>query len=211
MIFTALQPTMKEPEPPPRIEGPSLLSDEPTIELVLSARNGDRAALEALLERCVPPLKRWAHGRLPARARGGLDTGDLVQDAAMHVLARLDKFEPRHVGAMQAYLRMSVINRIRDEIRKVGRRPEAVELTTEPPSDITSPLELVIREEGYERYRRALDKLRPRDREMIVARVEVQWTVQEIAHRFGMASVDAARVAVSRSLKRLTAQLNLGK
>jgi len=207
MIFAALQPTMKEPELPRHTEGPSLLSDEPTIELVLSARNGDHMALEALLERCLPPLKRWAHGRLPARARGGLDTGDLVQDAAMHVLARLDKFEPRHVGAMQAYLRMSVINRIRDEIRKVGRRPEAVELTTEPPSDITSPLELVIREEGYERYRSALDKLRPRDREMIVARVEVQWTIQEIAHRFGMASIDAARVAVSRSLKRLTALL----
>src|SRR5215208_4125015 len=121
--------------------GGALLSDEPTLELVLSARNGDRQALEALLERCLPPLKRWAHGRLPAHARGNLDTGDLVQEAAMHVLARLDKFEPRHVGAMQAYLRMSVINRIRDEIRKVGRRPEAVELTAEPPGDMTSPLE----------------------------------------------------------------------
>jgi DNA-directed RNA polymerase specialized sigma24 family protein len=42
---------------------------------------------------------------------------------------------------------------------------------------------------------------------MVVARVEVQWTIQEIAERFGMPSVDAARVAVSRSLKRLTAQL----
>jgi len=188
--------------------GSALLSDEPTIELVLSARKGDRAALEALLERCLPSLKRWAHGRLPAHARGTLDTGDLVQEAAMHVLARLDKFEPRHVGAMQAYLRMSVINRIRDEIRKVGRRPEPMELTVEPPSDMTSPLEAAIREEAYERYRRALDKLRTRDREMVVARVEVQWTIQEIAHRFGMASVDAARVAVSRSLKRLTAQLS---
>jgi RNA polymerase sigma factor (sigma-70 family) len=188
--------------------GSALLSDEPTIELVLSARKGDRVALEALLERCLPSLKRWAHGRLPAHARGTLDTGDLVQEAAMHVLARLDKFEPRHVGAMQAYLRMSVINRIRDEIRKVGRRPETMELTVEPPSDVTSPLEAVIREEAYERYRSALGKLRTRDREMVVARVEVQWTIQEIAHRFGMASVDAARVAVSRSLKRLTAQLS---
>src|SRR5712691_10527895 len=188
--------------------GLALLSDEPTIELVISAQKDDRGALEALLERCLPPLKRWAHGRLPAHARGGLDTGDLVQEAAMHVLARLDKFEQRHVGAMQAYLRMSVIKRIRDEIRRVGRRPQSVEMTTEPPSDVTSPLELVIREEGYERYRSALDKLRTRDREMIVARVEVQWSIQEIAHRFGMASVDAARVAVSRSLKRLTAQLS---
>ena len=191
----------------PKGTGVALLSDEPTIELVLSARTGNRLALEALLERCLPPLTRWAHGRLPAHARGTLDTGDLVQEAAMHVLARLDKFEPRHVGAMQAYLRMSVINRIRDEIRRVGRRPEAVELTVEPPSDDTSPLEAVIREEAYERYRAALERLRTRDREMVVARVEVQWSIPEIAQRFGMASVDAARVAVSRSLKRLTAQL----
>jgi len=207
MLLSALQPNVKDFEPVPEHEGPSLLSDEPTIELVLSARGGDRMALEALLERCLPPLKRWAHGRLPARARATLDTGDLVQEAVMHVLARLDKFEPRHVGAMQAYLRLSVINRIRDEIRRVGRRPEQVELTAEPPSDATSPLEAVIREQAYERYRQALAKLRTRDREMIVARVEVQWSIQEIAQRFGMPSLDAARVAVSRSLKRLTAQI----
>src|ERR1051325_2478404 len=183
----------------------ALLSDEPTIELVLSARNGNRTALEALLERCIPQLRRWTHGRLPAHARGTLDTGDLVQEAAMHVLARLDKFEPRHVGAMQAYLRMSVINRIRDEIRKVGRRPQLAELAEEPPGDMTSPLEVVIRDEAYDRYRAALEKLRTRDREMVFARIEVQWSITEIAQRFGMASVDTARVAVSRSLKRLPA------
>jgi RNA polymerase sigma-70 factor (ECF subfamily) len=209
MISNALQPNMKELEPPQDAEGPSLLSDEPTIELVLQARGGDRMALEALLERCLPPLKRWAHGRLPSHARGTLDTGDLVQEAALHVLARLDKFEPRHVGAMQAYLRMSVINRIRDEIRRVGRRPEAVELPDDVQSDATSPLEIAIREEAYQRYRDALRRLRTRDREMVVARIEVQWSISEIAQRFGMPSIDAARVAVSRSLKRLTAQFTV--
>ena len=210
MLLDAPQPMMDraDPAPGPAKTTTTLLSDEPTIELVLSARAGDRMALEALLERCLPPLKRWAHGRLPAHVRGSLDTGDLVQEAAIHVLARLDRFEPRHVGAMQAYLRISVINRIRDEIRRVGRRPESVELTSEPTSDDTSPLEAVIRTEAYERYRQALGKLRTRDREMVVARVEVQWSIPEIAHRFGMASLDAARVAVSRSLKRLTAQLS---
>ena len=199
-------------EDAPETEGAALLSDEPTIELVLSARNGDRMALEALLERCLPPLKRWAHGRLPAHARGSLDTGDLVQEAAMHVLARLDKFEPRHVGAMQAYLRTSVINRIRDEIRKVGRRPAVVELSEDPPSpsDVTSPLEAVIRAEAYDRYRIALDKLRTRDREMIVAGIEVQWSIAEIAQRLGLAAVDTARVAGSRSLKRLSTALSGG-
>jgi len=184
-----------------------LISDEPTIELVVRARGGDRLAVEALLERCLPSLKRWAHGRLPMAARGALDTGDLVQETVLHVLRRLDSFEPRHVGAMQAYLRQSVINRIRDEVRRVVRQPTPVELTEEPPSDHTSPLEGAIKSEAYERYRDALVELSARDREMIVARVEAQWSVQEIAQRFGMRTSDAARMAVSRALRRLAARL----
>ena len=207
MLLNAPKSMEPDPEPPPAT-ATTLLSDEPTIELVISARAGDRLALEALLERCLPPVKRWAHGRLPAHARSALDTGDLVQEAAMHVLARLDKFEPRHVGAMQAYLRMSVVNRIRDEIRRVGRRPEMVEMSSEPISDATSPIEAAIRVQAYERYRSARGGLRPRDREMVVARVEMQWTAEQVAHRFRMPSVDAARVAVSRALKRLTARLS---
>src|SRR5215813_13814161 len=211
MLLNAPEPNMNhsDPEPPPSEAAATLLSDEPTIELVISARAGDRLALEALLERCLPPVKRWAHGRLPPHARAALDTGDLVQEAAMHVLARLDKFEPRHVGAMQAYLRMSVVNRIRDEIRRVGRRPEMVEMSSEPISDATSPIEAAIRVQAYERYRSALGQLRPRDREMVVARIEMQWNVEQIAQRFTMPSLDAARVAVSRALKRLSAILKV--
>jgi RNA polymerase sigma-70 factor (ECF subfamily) len=184
-----------------------LLSDEPTIELVVRARAGDRLAVEALLQRCLPQLKRWAHGKLPPAARGSLDTGDLVQEAALHALRRLDVFEPRHVGAMQAYLRQSVINRIRDEIRRITRHPAAVALPEDHPADATSPLEAAIRAESYDRYKGALEQLKSRDREMVVARVEVQWTLSEIAQRFGMPSVDAARMAVSRALKRLSTNM----
>ena len=185
-----------------------LLSDEPTIELVVRARGGDRPAMEALLERCLPPLKRWAHGRLPAAARGRLDTGDLVQEAALHAISNLDTFEPRHVGAMQAYLRLSVINRIRDEVRRIVRNPPPLELPEDHPSDRTSPLEFAIQAEAYEHYRKALSTLTPKDRELIVARIEVQWSLPEIAHRFGMRTVDAARMAVNRAVKRLTNDLD---
>jgi DNA-directed RNA polymerase specialized sigma24 family protein len=40
-----------------------------------------------------------------------------------------------------------------------------------------------------------------------VARVEVQWSAGEIADRFGMRSIDAARMAISRALKRLSQRL----
>ena len=165
--------------------------------------------MEALLERCLPPLKRWAHGRLPAAARGRLDTGDLVQEAALHVLRNLDTFEPRHVGAMQAYLRQSVINRIRDEVRRIVRQPPPVELPEDHPADRTSPLEVAIKNEAYDHYREALSHLTVKERELIVGRVEVQWSLAEIAHRFGLPSVDAARMAVNRAVKRLTADLAL--
>ena len=206
------RPTMtdrksRQDSPPSGAPLDPLLSDEPTIELVIRAREGDRLAIEALLQRCLPPLKRWAHGRLPAAARGALDTGDIVQDAALHVLRRLDVFEPRHVGAMQAYLRQSVINRIRDEVRRLGRQPAAVALPDEHPANATSPLETAIQAESYERYRRALGGLTPRDRELVVARVEMQWSVSEIAQRLAMPTVDAARMAVNRALKRLTGHL----
>jgi len=185
----------------------ALLSDETTLELVVRAREGDRMAVEALLQRCLPSLTRWAHGRLPAAARGSLDTGDLVQEAALHALRRLDVFEPRHVGAMQAYLRQSVINRIRDEVRRVTRHPAPVELPPDHAADVTSPEEDAIAAESYERYRQALSAMDSRAREIVVARVELQWSLAEIAQRFGMRTADAARMAVSRALKRLSAKM----
>lgn len=185
----------------------ALLSDEPTVELIRKARCGDGGAVEAILQRCLPRLKRWAHGRLPAAARGRMDTGDLVQDVTLHVLGRLQSFEPRHVGAMQAYLRRSVINRIRDEVRRIGRNPAPVELPDDLESDRPSPLETAMRAEAYESYRDALMQLRPRERQLIVARVELQWTLLEIADRFGLPSVNAGRVALRRALQRLTARV----
>jgi RNA polymerase sigma-70 factor (ECF subfamily) len=167
--------------PRPETLHDALISDEPTIELVVRAREGDRLAVEALLQRCLPGLRRWAHGRLPPAARASLDTQDLVQETVLHVLRRLDHFEPRHVGAMQAYLRQSVINRIRDEVRKVSRHPSSVELPSDLVSDRTSPLEVAVQSEAYEQYREALGGLTPRDRELVVARIEAQWSVGEIA------------------------------
>jgi RNA polymerase sigma-70 factor (ECF subfamily) len=187
----------------PKENAPALLSDQPTMELIFRAREGDAAAVEAILQRCLPPLKRWAHGRLPAAARGHLETGDLVQDAAINAIARLDKFEPRHVGAMQAYLRQSVINRIRDEMRRYTRRPTAVELPDDVKSEQPSPEEHAIHQQTYDRYRRALDTLKPRERELVIARVEAQWSTQEITEHFEFPTVDSARMAVNRAMQRL--------
>jgi RNA polymerase sigma factor (sigma-70 family) len=191
------------PLPPEDERESDLLSDEPTIELVVRAREGDRQAVEALLQRSVPQLKRWAHGKLPAAARNSLDTGDLVQDTVFHVLRRLDSFQPRHVGAMQAYLRQAVLNRIRDEIRRIGRHPASIELPEDMASEEPSPLERAVTAEAVSRYYDALSRMSLRDRQLVVARIEAQWSYDEIATHFKMPTADAARMAVSRALRRL--------
>ena len=187
----------------------SLLNDEPTAELALKLKEGNSSALETQLERCLPSLRRWTHGRLPAAARGYFDTGDLVQEAVTHLLARLDVFEPHHAGAMQAYLRQAVVNRIRDEVRRVMRRPIALPLTDEPPSDSAGPLVTAIRSESYARYREALRQLRPRERAVIIGRVDMEWSVSEIAERLNFPSADAARMAIVRAFRRLATQLDV--
>jgi|SRR5688572_7508810 RNA polymerase sigma-70 factor (ECF subfamily) len=188
-----------------------LLSDEPTIELVVRAQTGDRQAVEALLQRSIPQLKRWAHGKLPAAARSTLDTGDLVQETVLHVLRRLDTFQPRHVGAMQAYLRQSVLNRIRDEVRKIGRHPASCELPEDLASEESSPEEQAVTAEAVSKYCDALGLISSRDRQLVVARIEAQWTYDEIATHFAMTSTDAARMAVTRALARLLDSVKKGR
>ena len=163
---------------------------------------------DQLFSRCLPPLRRWARGRLPAAARGALDTQDLVQDTILNSLRRLDQFESRHEGALQAYLRQAVLNRIRDEARRFGRRPAAAELTDSQPADSASPLDIAIGREGVARYEAALQRLRPADREAIIGRLELQHDYQELAVILGKPTANAARVAVTRALARLMEQLD---
>src|SRR6185295_8796183 len=126
---------------------------------------GDEQAVTLLVERSLPPLKRWARGRLPQYARGIADTQDLVQDAVIRALPHLRTFEGRHPGALQAYLRQAIANHIRDEIRKVQSKPMGAPLGDSLPDVAPSPLEHAIGRERLERYETALARLRPEERE----------------------------------------------
>lgn len=179
-----------------------------TLELVQRAKAGDAEALNQLFSRFLPPLRRWANGRLPRWARNLIDTDDLVQDTMLRTLGRIDAFEPRHEGALQAYLRRAVINRIRDEIRRGARAPAARELPEEPTDPAASPLDEAIGREAVDRYEAALERLRPEEHEAIVARIEMDCSYEEVARALGKPSADAARMTVSRALLRLAVEMN---
>src|SRR2546430_1717728 len=166
-----------------------------SVDLLARARTGDADAVNELCNRYLPRLQKWAHGRLPSYARGSLDTYDLVQDTLMAVVQKLGTFEPRHDGAFQAFLRTALLNKVRDQIRAAQRRPVDV-LATDHPADGPSPIEEAIGTETLERYEAALQRLRPVDREAIIARIELGQDYAQVAQALGKPSIAATHVAV---------------
>lgn len=194
--------------PPALMNKPGPAGDlESTIHLLQLAKHGDAAALDRLFERCLPPLRRWAHGRLPRMSRDLMDTDDLVQETVIRAVKRVEAFEPRHDGALQAYLRQAVMNRIRDEIRRAARAPVPTRLDENHRDVNASPLDEAIGHEAVDRYEAALARLRPEEREAIITRVEMDETYAAVARALGKPSVDAARMAVSRALLRLAEEM----
>ena len=178
------------------------LSCESTLHVLRLAQQGDRSAARMLIERAAPALRRWTRGRLPGYARAGADTEDVVQDAVLGLLKRVERFEHRTVGGLQSYLREAVVNRIRDLIRGSRRRGRMVEPEEEIVDPVASPLELAIGSERLEEFLAALQQLRPADRQAIVWRVELGYSIDEIAERLGKSKA-AAGMTVSRALTRL--------
>jgi RNA polymerase sigma-70 factor (ECF subfamily) len=180
---------------------------EATADLLERAHSGDRQALAQLFERHVPPLRRWAHGRLPQWARDIADTTDLVQETIVETLKHLDGFEHRGDGALEAYLRQAVINRIRNEIRKLAARGPRVELDSGLHDERASPMDAAIAGQLLDQYEAGLQRLRPEEREAVVARVEFGLSYAEIATTLNKPTANAARMTVVRALVRLAEEM----
>ncbi|GJM44196.1 MAG: hypothetical protein DHS20C21_10380 [Gemmatimonadota bacterium] len=183
------------------------LGDETTSVLLDRAKGGDERALNLLCERMVPRLRRWATGRLPAGARSLNDTEDLVQDAVIRSIRRLEEFRPEGSGAFFGYLRQAVMNRIRDQVRRAGVGDRVMDAAEKPATPFASPLDDVVGRETLERYEAALERLRESDREAIIARIEWNCEYDEIADLVGSASAHAARMKVKRALVRLAKEM----
>jgi RNA polymerase sigma factor (sigma-70 family) len=204
-------PMAQDPDHPPGAEVTGIPGGaETTFRLLERVRAGDEAALEALFARYLVPLRRWASGRLPRHVRDAADTQDLVQETLLQTFKKIEAFEPRREGALQAYLRQALMNRIRDELRRHGRRGAVEAIDSAIPSDSPSPLEHAIGREATEEYERALGRLRPEDREAIIARVEMGYSYEELAEALGKPTVAAARKAAQRALVRLAVEMKRG-
>ena len=145
------------------------------------------------------PVAEWA--------RDLADTDDLVQDTLVQTFKRIEHFEPRRVGALQAYLRQAVLNRIRNELRRKGRQPQPPILMASKSRASNHPSNRRSVRRLLSATRAALQRLKPEEREAIIARVEMGYSFEELAEALGKPTPDAARKTAHRALVRLAEEM----
>jgi RNA polymerase sigma factor (sigma-70 family) len=169
------------------------------LEEIIQQQGAHEAVLrDSLFEQEFRSLKRRVKDRVPQSLE--LDEDDLVQQTITDAFRRIQGLEPPPARAMGAYLRQVVMNRIRDEVRRQSR----ARLTGEPDEERN---EFPIGPEMKERYEAALEQLSERDRELIQARLEQGLSYEQVALLVGLPSVEAARIAVMRAIKRLAEKM----
>ena len=193
-----------EPTTPTKHAGRPPENLESTVRLLEGARRGDERARNRLVHRYLPEMLRWAHGRLPSSCRSLDDTQSLVLEALQIALSHVERFEYRREGAFLAYLRTIFMNKLRDRFRTA--RPRGDPLVDLPGKG--GPEDDMASDEFWNHYETALATLPPRMREAVILRLELDWEFARIAEAICSPTANAARMYVTRGIRRLAEVMN---
>ncbi|MFP3895395.1 MAG: RNA polymerase sigma factor [Anaerolineales bacterium] len=125
-------------------------------------------ALQALYDHYFPRVYAYTSYRV-GRAQ---DVEDIVADAFLTVVDKLDTFQWRGKGSFAAWLFRIVRNRVSDFYRR-GRGSEAVVPLEDLPdlaSGALSPADAFAQKERFAHLRRLIETLSPRRREVVLLR-----------------------------------------
>jgi RNA polymerase sigma-70 factor (ECF subfamily) len=164
-------------------------------------KRGSREALARIYEKYVHLLLSVAMGLLndPHEAE------DVVQDVFVSFARNPAGF--KLYGSLKAYLATSVVNRVRDRVRRERRclshvDPHAV-VSTEP----DGPDESLVYSERCERLSRALTELPYEQREVVVLKIRQEMTLRQIAKLQGV-SISTAHGRYRYGMEKLRALLD---
>jgi RNA polymerase sigma-70 factor (ECF subfamily) len=194
--------------------------NEDSGKLVEEAQRGERAAIDALLERHLPGLRAFVRLRAGEQVRAQESVSDLVQSVCREALEDVGSFRYQGEAAFKHWLFTLALRKIVDRSRRLRVRPleRAVaagaaagivsgqsELLEHYATFCTPSADAAIREE-VERIERAFDALGEDDREVITLARLVGLRYAEIGERMGR-SEEAVRKLLARALARLGRRL----
>jgi RNA polymerase sigma-70 factor, ECF subfamily len=187
-----------------------------TEQLLNGAREGDRDAVDRLMERHRQSLERMVRGRLNRGLARRVDASDVVQDALLTASRRLADYVHDPKLPFHAWLRQIARDRLADVYRRqlADKRSVANEQSVGgegtsmlPPAALVRDAELtpaaaMLHREFAERFNAAVETLAEADREIIFMRHAEQLTNSEAAELLGL-SQPAAAMRYLRALRQL--------
>jgi RNA polymerase sigma-70 factor, ECF subfamily len=191
-------------------------SDSAEVLALLSrAKAGEKQAFDRLFALCEAQLRRFVDLRLDPKLRPRVDTSDIIQEAHLEAVRRLDDFLKNPTLPFKLWLRQITLDRLLMMRRRhvgAARRSLAREAALPDGSSCalarqlvaahSTPSQQVGREELARRVREAVAQLAEADREVILMRTFESLSFEEIAHLIGVEAA-AARKRHGRALLRL--------
>ena len=190
-----------------------------TERLVALAQAGDNSALDQLCRVYGERIRRIVRLRMGSEIRSKLDSMDVVQDALFSAFEGLSGFVYKNEGDFLRWLSTIAQNALRDNLDRLHadkrdirreiplgsntrttargsvKTPRAIEPTT--------PSVIMSRKEELDKLEKAMDKLKPEYREVIVWAKIDRLSYREIGERLSK-SADAAGHLLLRAMEALT-------
>jgi RNA polymerase sigma-70 factor (ECF subfamily) len=155
---------------------PSSSAGEPTLEILLAVRAGDRARFGELYERVAPALYAWVALRIRATLRGRLEPDEVLQEVWCKALEQCASFDPvrvsfrawiftvaRHV-LLQAIEAQARVDRARSLDGDSSRSTNAALV----PDEVTSVSQRLSRDEGLRRFLADAERMEHDDRLLLL-------------------------------------------
>lgn len=191
------------------------LTDGEREDLPARAGAGDEPAVDALLDRHLPGLRRYVRARMGPELLALESGSDVVQSVCRELLSDLSSFEYRGDPAFRAWLQRAALRKLVDRQRRLGtlkRRPAGGAVPLSRPElalladSVGSPSQEAARGEQVAALERAFARLARGDREVLRLIHVEGLTHAEAAERLGC-SVESSRKQLSRALARLSRHL----
>lgn len=195
----ALRPTVAACEPRPE-------EADPLAAMVTAAQEGDRAAVNDLLEWLRPVVVRYCRARIGHGVSSYQSADDAAQEVCLAVLTALGTYRSQgrsFLGFVYGIAAHKVSDfhrkRMRDRMISVGELPDSAEVAP-------GPEEWCLKNESAVKLGELMGELTPMQREVLTLRVVVGLSTAETAEALA-ASPGAVRVCHHRALNRLRARL----
>jgi RNA polymerase sigma-70 factor (ECF subfamily) len=198
-----------------------LQPDSPETDGLLDAvRQGDRQALDRLLVRHRDELRAFVALRLDPRLAARVDPSDVVQEAQVHMVRRIDDFLRRRPMPFRLWARKTAYERLRDlhrhhvmrarrSVRREVALPDRSSLLLVRPllRHGSTPSQRLEARELAERVAQVVGELSETDREILLLRHAEGMPFEEIACLLEIEPA-AARKRFGRALIRLQQRLS---